>query len=376
TAKVNITSLRVRRIDDKESEQMNEQVKRMIDEGEVTLAFNQNSFNVIFEAINYRFSGDIVYQYRLDGYDEGWSAPSDEGEAIYTKVSAGSYVMRVRCLRQSDGKPLDEVRLRITVSKPWYFSLGAIFTYVCLLSLIGVAAFRYKYQRIKEHQNQEKIRFFVQMAHDIRTPLTLIAAPLEDLSHDTSLTSEAHYLLNTALKGSRRLRVLIGELLNFERLDRGRGTLRCVPVCLGDLVIEQGENFLPLCERSGLKLHVDVPNQSIYCLADSELMLRMLDNLMGNACKYTPAGGDIFLTLTTARRKAIITVRDTGIGMSEEIKRTALNRIARGENVRGIEGTGFGLVQTNQMVKAMGGHIRLESQEGQGTTFTITFRLT
>ncbi|MCF0183828.1 MAG: response regulator [Bacteroidaceae bacterium] len=340
------------------------------------LDYEQRSFAVHFEAINYHFTRDIVYQCMLDGYDKAWGAPSDEGRATFTNVPPGAYTLRIRCLRQSDGKVLDEQAVEVTLRQPWWNSTCAWTFYCIALLLVALLVWRlYHNWLLRQHWN-EKMRFFINTAHDIRTPLTLVTAPLNDLAADKALDVNARFQVDMAQVGCRKLNSLVSELLDFEKLDSDSYRPQLTAMNMNTLVVEEAEEFMSLCEQKHLRLHVEMPDDTLRCRVDAHLVKSLLDNLLSNSCKYTPEGGDIWLTLRRGVRHAVLTVRDNGIGIPHETAKRVFREVVRGENVQGISGTGFGLIYCANIVRKLRGHIGLDSREGEGTTVTVSFRLT
>ena len=376
TADLRITGVTVRNIDDATEHALRASIHDMLGKGKVELASSNNSFHIDFEAINYRYKNDIVYQYILENCDKQWSTPSHDGAVDYHNVAPGNYTFKVRCLRLSDGKVIDEQSLRVVVLEAWYNTVWAWLLYLTVVAAFIYVVFRYKiYQEQKRH-NEEKIGFFINTAHDIRTPVSLIAAPLEDLSKEEDLSPEAQYLVDTALSGSRKLKGIVTELLDFEKLDTRRAAIKLESVCLNDVLIEEAEAFATVFELKQLNLHVDVPEENVCSLVDRSLFERMLDNLISNAYKYTNAGGEVWLTLSETRGRAIVTVRDTGSGIPESIKDRIFKEVVRADAVKSITGTGFGLLHVSNIVRALGGKIQLTSEEGRGTTVEVALKMT
>ena len=347
-----------------------------IDSDGLRLDYEQRSFAVHFEAINYHFTRDIVYQCMLSDYDKAWGAPSADGRASFTNVPPGTYTLHIRCLRQSDGKVLDEQTLVVTLLQPWWNSTCAWTFYCIALLLISLLVWRlYHNWLLRQHWN-EKMRFFINTAHDIRTPLTLVTAPLNDLAADRSLDVNARFYVDMAQVGCRKLNSLVSELLDFEKLDSDNYRPQLTAMNMNTLVVEEAEEFMSLCEQKHLRLHVEMPDDTLRCRVDAHLVKSLLDNLLSNSCKYTPEGGDIWLSLRRGVRHAVLTVRDNGIGIPHETAKRVFHEVVRGENVQNISGTGFGLIYCANIVRKMRGRIGLDSREGEGTTITVSFRLT
>lgn len=357
-----------------EEKKMKPIIHGMLADGGVRLNYGHNSFVVSFETINYHFQRDIVYQYILEGYDNDWSKPSPDGRAQYTKVSPGTYLFKARSLRRSDGKIISEETLKIKIGQPWWNSWWAWTLYVFLGSSVFYFILRYKSNQLQKKYDEDKIRFFIDTAHDIRTPVSLIMAPLEDLHGEQGLSDKARYQLNLAHESTCKLHALITQLLEFEKFDVNRQQLVSVPVNLTDVLSKEISVFRSLGDKKQLRLELVVPDERIFIPGDRYLVEMLFDNLLSNACKYTMPQGEISVSLRTMRRKVIITLKDTGIGIPKKAKRHIFSDIYRAENARRSqqEGTGFGLLQVHRIVKMLRGKITFRSEEGKGTTFVVT----
>ena len=377
-APLRFTGLTTAWLDAEEAEALPPRLWRMVADGAVRLDYAHNSFTVTFEAINYRFRHDIAYQYMLDGYEKAWNEPTRDGEARYTRVAPGSYLLKVRSLRQSDGKVMAEQALRIEVAQPWWNTWWAWLLYVCLAGNLLWFIWRYKSNHLQKKYDEDKIRFFINTVHNIRTPVTLIMGPLEDLQKEQNLSDNARYFLKAARANTRRLNTLVTQLLEFEKMDTSREELVLVPLSLNDLLEEEAANFRNYCEKKGVQLSLSLPGEEVCIPANTHLMEMLLDNLLSNACKYTRSGGRVDLRLTATRRRAVIEVEDTGIGIPRRAQKHLFNKVGRLENARQLteEGTGFGLLQAHRIVRMLHGRITLRSEEGRGTTFTVTLRRT
>nr|WP_302831090.1 hybrid sensor histidine kinase/response regulator transcription factor [uncultured Bacteroides sp.] len=373
-APLRFTSLTVDYQDADEAKTLRPVIHDMLAGGEVRLGYNHNSFGISFESINYRFQRDIVYRYILEGYDNNWSEPSADGRVQYAKVLPGDYLFKVQSLRRSDGKIISEGVLKVNILQPWWNSWWAWTLYVCMVLFVFYFILRYKGNQLQKKYDEDKIRFFVDTAHDIRTPVTLIMAPLEDLSKEQGLSEKARYYLNLAHEGTTKLYSLITQLLEFEKVDTNNQQLALVPLNLNAILSEEYSAFRPFCDKKQVSLKLSMPDECIYVPADKHFVEMMLDNLLSNACKYTKTQGEICLSLEVTKRKAIVVVKDNGIGIPKKARKHIFADIYRAENARSSqeEGTGFGLLQVHRIVKMLHGKVSFRSEEGKGTTFTVT----
>mgnify|MGYP002147579695 CR=1 FL=1 len=226
--------------------------------------------------------------------------------------------------------------------------------------------------------DRAKTRFFSNVSHEFRTPLTLMLAPVEDALLDTRepLPPAQRERLLIVQRNSQRLLKLVNTLLDFSRIEAGRVQAQFRPTALGTLTSELASNFRAACERAGLELSVDCPDLDGPVYIDRDLWERIVLNLLSNAFKYTLRGA-IRLTLRRDGDHAELAVQDTGIGIPESELPHLFERFHRVESARGrsLEGSGIGLALVSELLQLHGGTIRVRSQEGAGSTFTVRLPL-
>lgn len=376
SAPLRITRFSIDGLSAEESKEIKPQIFGMLQKRELTLASNQNSFDVDFEAININYRNDIAYSYILEGYDHNWSELTMDGTARFRNVPPGSYALKIKALRKSDGRVIDNAEIAITVEQPWWNTIWAKLGYLALISFVIYFIVRYKWYQLRKEHDEDKIRFFINTAHDIRTPLSLVMSPIEELKAESSLSEKAHYLLDVAGANIRKLNAVTAQLLDFEKIDSRKAKVNVEPINMNYLLSEELSCFSNIGEKRGITLHLNVPDEQVVISADRHLLELMFDNLMSNACKYTDRGGRVEVSLSATKSKALIKVSDTGIGIPEKEQKNIFTNVFRAENARASQetGNGFGLLQVKRIVEMLGGNIGFTSKEQVGTTFTVTFR--
>lgn len=377
-APLRFTGLTIEYVGADEEMRLRPVIHNMLTNGTVQLDYKHNSFAITFESINYRFQRDIAYQYILDGYEKSWSNLSSNGIVQYKNVSPGTYLLKVRSLRQSNREIISERTLILKVSQPWWNSWWAWVFYICIAGTILYFILRYNSNRLQKKYDEDKIRFFTDTAHDIRTPVTLIMAPLEDLGKEKDLSDKALYFLELARNNTHKLYTLVTQLLEFEKADTHKQQLVLTPLNLNDILSEEVASFQLLCDKKQLHLSLSLPDEEVYIMADRHMVEMMLDNLITNACKYTMPHGDVSLSLNYTKRKAIIEVKDSGIGIPKKDRKYIFTDVYRADNARKSQegGTGFGLLQVHRIIKMLHGKITFRSEENKGSIFTITLQRT
>ncbi|MCB0636797.1 MAG: substrate-binding domain-containing protein [Lewinella sp.] len=225
-----------------------------------------------------------------------------------------------------------------------------------------------------EAANQAKLRFFTNISHEFRTPLSLILAPVEDFLSRRNLHPGMRQELQIVRRNVLRLVQLINKLMDFRRLENDKMTVRATQQDIGAFVQEMCTSFQPLAARRQIELQVQVPPRPVMVWFDTSMIDKVLFNLLSNAFKYTPDDGRVQVTLEELDNRVAIRVQDTGRGLSEEEAEHLFERFYRkGQQKTG--GTGLGLALTKELVECHRGHISVHSQPGAGATFIVELLL-
>ena len=222
-----------------------------------------------------------------------------------------------------------------------------------------------------------KTAFFSNVSHEFRTPLTLMLGPLEEAlaKTDAAAAADNRALIALAHRNGLRLLKLVNALLDFSRLEAGRGQARFEPVELAEFVRELASNFQSAMDKAGLQLVLDCPPLPEPIYVDRDMWETVVLNLLSNAFKFTFAGQiKIAVRLTADARAAEMAIGDTGTGIPAEELPHLFERFRRVEGARGrsIEGSGIGLALVQELVRLHGGRITVTSRVDAGTTFTVT----
>jgi diguanylate cyclase (GGDEF)-like protein len=229
--------------------------------------------------------------------------------------------------------------------------------------------------RVQE-QDRQKTLFFQNISHELRTPLTIIAGPLEDLLADDagSLGRANRGKLELVARNAGRLRRLIDQLLDLARIDAGHLGLRPARADMARHLTGIVQSFAGFAERKGIRLSFHPnpgPGMDVY---DPEIVEKVVSNLLSNACKHTPAGGEVSVSLSRLPGQTLITVTDSGVGIPAGEQERIFERFYQvdGSRTRAGEGTGIGLSLVKELVQIHGGDIRVTSAIGQGSRFVVS----
>jgi signal transduction histidine kinase len=225
--------------------------------------------------------------------------------------------------------------------------------------------------------DQMKDLFVSGVSHELRTPLTSMLGYLEILRGGEAgeLSDEQQHFLEIVDRNCHRLHHLIDDILFLSRLDSGRFHLERASVDLGRLVADRVQSIRPAAEKKQIEVHLDMSDASLQLWADSSRLAQVIDNLLSNGVKFTPEGGDVFVTVHTLAETARLEVRDTGVGIPEDEAQRLFERFFRASTAQNIPGTGLGLSITREIVEAHDGTISVRSAVGAGTTITVDLPL-
>lgn len=277
-----------------------------------------------------------------------------------------------------------KLRWELTISETkalwplWLTRLG-LWSFGVLLGLYG-----WQWQRSRDLQwqtNREKIDFIHTVSHELRTPLTSVSGALALLDREADLSSAHQQLISLARRNAKRLEQLVNEVLDIARLDASRMSFNLQPLALAPLLEQAVENNASLARsmKVTVQLHRPADTEALYVEADEQRLLQILDNLLSNAIKFSNPGQQVDLSATLASGRVTLSVRDEGIGIPAHFQARLFKRFARADHSdtrRNQGGTGLGLSIAREMARQMGGDIRFESVEGEGSCFMLDLPVT
>ncbi len=362
----------------------------------ITLPHSANFFSFTFAALDYTNPAKNRYAYRLEGFDPEWVMSGSRRYLSYSNLDPGKYVLRVRGTN-SDGIWNDEgASIEITVTPPWYRTFWAYGAYALIAGVLFYLLYAYDRKRTalrhnlqmrefearKMHEvNQMKSRFFANISHEFRTPLTLILGPLEQPAVLLNNDEHAHSTLAMMRRNGLRLLQLINQLLDLSRMDAGQMSVQVCPLDIVKLTRPLVGSFLSLAERKKIRLAFDPGEEEIIGYTDRDKFEKILTNLLSNAFKFTDEGGEIKVIARIKHdpgpRTAEILVIDTGIGVEPQNLGKIFDRFYQVDSqlTREQGGTGIGLALTKELVEVLKGDITVQSTPGRGTTFTVRLPL-
>ena len=352
-------------------------LEKDIDETDrLKLTYGQNSFSLDVASINYDYPSNILYSWKIDGFHKEWSRPSQDNRIIVRNLPPGNYTLQIRAISNEEKYKTYETRnIQIIITPPAWASIWAMAGYVLLLVLVTSIIFRIIMLHKQKKVSDEKTRFFINTAHDIRTPLTLIKAPLEEVIENHMVTEQALPHINIALKNVNALLQLTTNLINFERIDIYSSTLYVSEYELNSYMNNVCATFRKYAEMKHVRFVYESNFDYLNVWFDSDKMGSILKNILSNALKYTPEGGSVHIYACEEGNSWSIEVRDTGIGIPSCEQKKLFKNYFRGSNVINLKvtGSGIGLMLVYKLIKLHKGRIQIQSTEHQGTCVQITF---
>lgn len=288
----------------------------------------------------------------------------------------GNYVLYVKAICRSNGRELGATTLKISIAQPWWNTWWAWIVYLCILTAILYFAWQFYKERLQRKYYDEKINFFVNTAHNIRTPLSLVLAPLVDLSKDSHLSEKSRVFFDMAQRNGNKLLKMVTELLDFQKVEQSAEQVRLQDIELPMLLRLQMDKFALAAQEKHILLCLETcPQQQIH--SDVKMVDLILENLLSNAIKYTPQGGKVTLSASVEGKMALIHVCDTGIGIPKAEIKSIFKSFFRASNAVNSQemGSGLGLMLTQKLVEKLGGKLSFVSEEGKGTTFCVKLPL-
>ena len=355
----------------------------------VELPYNQNTFNISFNVLDYTQSSQVEFSYMLEGLENAWYSTQGDNQVTFRNIPHGNYVFKVKTRFRNQEWNENAAQLTVVIAPPlwltWYAKLG----YVILFIFALYALLRFYKRKLdlessleverkqslnKQELNEERLRFYTNITHELRTPLTLILGPLEDLLSDATLSPKHANKISIIHDSATRLLNLINRILEFRKTETQNRKLSVAKGDLGQLVQEVGLRYKELNPNNKVNYHIHIETEDTEIFYDADMITIILDNLMSNAAKYT-SEGDITLSLRSVEENQIkyteISVSDTGHGIDAEALPHIFDRYYQAKSKYQASGSGIGLALVKGLSELHEGILKVESAVDTETTFTL-----
>lgn len=349
---------------------------------EITLTYEQRSPNIHFSTLDYSDVRNVKYTYRLEGFDQAWSQPSSTPWAAYQKLPAGKYLLHVKACT-SDGTWGKESTLVIRVKPPFYLTSWAIMIYVLLVLGVIILVVKFVHDknvlrnriRLEQELTRYKLVFFTNIAHEFRTPLTLMQGSLEKekrIMKANRWQTELEKTIRVMDKSVQRMLRLIDQLLEFRKMQAGKLKLSLQETDAVMFVKGICRMFDDAAESKEIAYSFESSEPAHAMFLDQQMIDKVVFNLLSNAFKYTPAKGTISVSLSFTD---VMTIRvaDTGVGIPQEKREQLFSRFMQSSYTG--ESFGIGLHFTHELVRTHHGEITYQENEGGGSVFVVTIPL-
>lgn len=360
----------------------------------VQLNHNENIFSVSFSAMNYLNPEKSSFQYKLEGFSNEWTNLSEPPfEVTFTNLDPGDYKLLVKA-SSIDGIPGSETAsLAIEVLAPFWKTWVAYLIYAITFLMVFIFTWRWfvnkerlrfkRQDEIKEIQrlaelDQMKSRFFTNVSHEFRTPLTLILAPIDKIMEQEG-DGPTTFHLQTIQKNAHKLLMLVNQLMDVRNLEMQTVKLVMSEGDIVALIRDQVLGFQSLSTNANIELSFSSVIEKLPCSFDLDKVEKIINNLLSNAFKFTPEGGKIDVSLNLIQEEInqgvlLINVTDSGIGIPKQLHKRVFERYFT-TNANQHQGTGIGLSLVHDFSILHGGNVDLRSEPGLGTTFTVRLPL-
>lgn len=277
---------------------------------DIKLEHDNNSFGISFVAVDYCKNPRITYRYKLEGFDKNWVEATGTHEAYYANLPPGNYRFKAGIV----GDDNKETALKISIGVPWWQSWWAIMLYIIAAGVI-IAFIMLIYRKIKAHRMAERearlekererhindmnMRFFANISHEFRTPLTMISGPIKQLAENAEMPKTSRHLLSIANANVNRMLTLVNQLLDFNKLENDTLPLEVERIDIASLLRQIADIFANYAEGKDINFTINGTDDNCFVTADADKITKICTNLLSNALKFTPRGGTITVGLDT-----------------------------------------------------------------------------
>jgi signal transduction histidine kinase/DNA-binding response OmpR family regulator len=360
---------------------------------ELTLPYNQNFLTFYFSALEFNEPAKLQYRYRMTGIDKDWIRIGNRNIANYTNLPPGSYTFKVNATNTSDIWSSKITTIEVIILPPWWRTCWVYGLFTAIVFTAATSFYRSRINLIRSKQevllkqreaeqlravDDMKSRFFSNITHEFRTPLSLIIAPLEKLNKDAAIPAAVKNQLSVIQRNAQQLGRLINQLLDLSKLEAGKMK---VSISRGELqlfIADCVNSFEQLAASKQIQMYFDAEAVSGEYLFDAGKLEKIVFNLLSNAIKFTPQGGNITIELkviqeSKGKHTMFLHVSDSGIGIVADKLPKIFTRFYQVDetSTRAYEGTGIGLALAKELTELMEGAIQVESTLGVGTTFHV-----
>jgi ligand-binding sensor domain-containing protein/signal transduction histidine kinase/CheY-like chemotaxis protein len=355
---------------------------------EITLPYNSSNISIDVAALSYIIPEMNEYAYQMEGIDKDWTILKKNRKIFYTKLPPGNYTFRVKGSNSEGVWNNKETVLNLEILPPWWATQWAYLLYFLIVSAIVITIIRYYHLAITEKNKRRidsiqintereiynaKINFFTNVAHEIRTPLTLIKMPLDKLLNSNIADKNMNESLHIMKKNTNRLIDLTNQLLDFRKAEANKFSLSFSNTDMNELITEVFSVFKPAAEQKGISYHLELPRIALQAYVDNEAVKKILSNLLNNAIKYSEEIVRIKLLPFSSEDPFFnIEVRNDGYIIPEQLKEKVFEAFYRIKETEKEAGTGIGLPLARSLAQLHNGSITLKTSGDKQNIFLLS----
>jgi ligand-binding sensor domain-containing protein len=342
---------------------------------EIILPHNKSSFSIDFAALTYSSPEMTAYSYFMKGLDKEWTQIKPNRKIYFTNLSPGSYTFKLKAA--TGGNWGVEKQLTIKILSPWWATVWAYLLYACLAAGIAYYLLRSYHIIIEDKKEKEiyeaKIDFFTNLAHEIRTPLTLIKGPVENLLDQVNELPQIKEDVVTMERNTNRLIALITQILDFRKTEAKGFSMDFTKVNITELLKESFKNFSVLAKKRNTEYVIECPPADIFAYADEEALNKIFSNLFNNAVKY--AQKNITVRLTEKGGSFTVEFENDGLKIPAEMRDKIFEPFYRLKETLKQQGTGIGLALAKSLTLLHNGNLYLKETTGELNIFVLCLPL-
>jgi len=359
---------------------------------EIVLSHHQDKLEIQFSALDFESGGKTNYKYILENFDNEWNYIGARRYIVFNNLKHGEYLLKVKCSNRHNVWSQEVTKLRIIIKPPiwktWYALIFYILVITGLASIIRWNAVKQvrlsnelemeKMKHERDHKlNEMKLRFFTNLSHEFRTPLTLILAPLKELlgnKEKYQLSKETHNKIGLVQNNSLRLMKLVNQLLDFRKVESGNMKLFASKTNLEEFVAEICHPFFELAKINNIKFELNTSLKTKSIWIDRDKFEVVINNLISNAFKFIQENGNIEVTLTEEDDVVLLSVSDNGPGIPESEINSIFEHFYRVGQNKGYGSSGIGLALVKRYAELHKGSISVISEANKLTKFTVILK--
>lgn len=355
-----------------------------IDADTIILEKEQRNFSLEFSALEMASNNFVEYAYRLEGRDTTWIKQGHNRTISFFNLGAGTYHLLIRA--SNNDRVWSQSPRRITIilrpsfwETPWALVLYIILGLLATATAVAIAFYVYRLRlnaAFEQRLTDMRLRYFTDISHDLRTPLTLIMGPVSELLHDSTLTEKSRSYLSLIHHNAKRMLLLTNQILDFRKIEADKMHLLIERIDLKEELADVMTDFRYLAEERKIEFKLeDHSGEAAYVWGDKDKIQKVFFNLLSNAFKYTAVGKSVWIEIASSDNTVTATVCDTGKGMAPNIIGRIFERFetSLADNYM-KQSSGIGLSLVKKIVELHHAQLNVESQEDEGSRFSVIFQ--